>query len=99
MALSPWPQTKHAPEKARRLATLVGCSSNKAKKMINCLQSRPARIISQAVGDFMVNSLSVFVLDVVQLLAVISIFLYYFFLYSFLFFCIKLESLITVLAV
>lgn len=31
------------------------CRTDDTKKMIDCLQSRPARNIAQAVGDFMVN--------------------------------------------
>lgn len=55
VAFCPWAQTKHAPEKAKKLGALMKCRTDNTKKMIDCLQSRPARIIAQAVGDFMVN--------------------------------------------
>lgn len=55
VAFCPWAQTKHAAEKAKKLGALMKCRTDDMKKMIDCLRSRPARIIAQAVGDFMVS--------------------------------------------
>lgn len=55
VAFCPWAQTEHAPEKAKKLGALMKCRTDDTKKMIDCLQTRPAQIIAQAVGDFMVN--------------------------------------------
>lgn len=51
MALTPWAQTKYAPDKARRFAATLGCPTRNTKEMIDCLQTRPARIISQVTGE------------------------------------------------
>ncbi|XP_048270688.1 venom carboxylesterase-6 [Bombus terrestris] len=51
VALDPWAQTKYAPEKARRFAATLGCPTRNTKEMIDCLQTRPARILSQATGE------------------------------------------------
>ncbi|XP_076675393.1 carboxylic ester hydrolase-like [Andrena cerasifolii] len=53
VALDPWAQTERAPEKADKLGAILGCPTNTTTRMINCLRERPARLISQAVGDFM----------------------------------------------
>lgn len=54
VALTPWAQAKYAPDKARRFAAILGCPTRNTKEMIDCLQTCPARIISQTVGE-MVN--------------------------------------------
>ncbi|XP_017753075.1 PREDICTED: venom carboxylesterase-6-like [Eufriesea mexicana] len=54
VALNPWAQTDRAPEKTRKLAAFVGCSTSRVKKMVKCLQTRPAGLLSQAVNDFTV---------------------------------------------
>ncbi|XP_043254443.1 venom carboxylesterase-6-like [Colletes gigas] len=53
VALDCWAQPKHVQEKALKLGALMGCPTNNLSKMIECLRERPARLISQAVGDFM----------------------------------------------
>ncbi|KOC63846.1 Venom carboxylesterase-6 [Habropoda laboriosa] len=53
VALNPWPQTENAPEKAKKLGAILGCPTDDSYSLVSCLQSRPARLISQAVGDFM----------------------------------------------
>ena len=53
VAVDPWPQTQRAPEKADKLGALLGCPTKSTSRMINCLRQRPARLIAQAVGDFM----------------------------------------------
>ncbi|CAK9812183.1 Venom carboxylesterase-6 [Anthophora quadrimaculata] len=53
VALDSWTQTKKAPEKAKKLGALMGCPTADSNEMINCLQNRPARLISEAIGDFM----------------------------------------------
>lgn len=50
-ALAPWAQTKYAPDKTRRFAATLGCPTRNTEEMIDCLQTRPARIISQANGE------------------------------------------------
>ncbi|XP_076182915.1 venom carboxylesterase-6 isoform X2 [Ptiloglossa arizonensis] len=53
VALDPWSQTERAPQKTKKLASLMGCPTCNNAKMIECLRERPARLVSQAVGDFM----------------------------------------------
>ncbi|XP_034952492.1 venom carboxylesterase-6-like [Chelonus insularis] len=52
-ALSPWAITEAAPEKTKKIATIVGCPSSNNDEMIMCLKSRPARHIAKAAMDFM----------------------------------------------
>ncbi|KOC63848.1 Venom carboxylesterase-6 [Habropoda laboriosa] len=53
VTLNPRSQTRHASKKAKKLASLMGCSSDTSENMIACLKARPPRVISQAVGNFM----------------------------------------------
>ncbi|XP_046744723.1 venom carboxylesterase-6-like [Diprion similis] len=52
-ALDCWAQAEGSLEKAKKLATIVGCPSNGVRDMVDCLRTRPARLITQAIGDFM----------------------------------------------
>lgn len=80
VALAPWAQTKYAPEKARRFAATLGCPTRNTKEMIDCLQTRPARILSQATGE-VVNCYYFFILILYN--------------YNYIYFHISFESLIT----
>ncbi|XP_015432556.1 PREDICTED: venom carboxylesterase-6-like [Dufourea novaeangliae] len=53
VALDSWVQTERAPDKAKKLGALMGCPTNSTYRMVDCLRHRPARLISQAVGEFM----------------------------------------------
>ncbi|XP_015121789.1 venom carboxylesterase-6 [Diachasma alloeum] len=53
-ALNPWAITENAPEKAKKLASIVGCPTADATEMVKCLKSRPARQIARTDMDFMV---------------------------------------------
>ncbi|XP_031840749.1 venom carboxylesterase-6 [Nomia melanderi] len=54
VALDPWSQNKRAPERAKKLGALMDCPTHSSEKMVECLRNRPAHLISEAVGDFMV---------------------------------------------
>lgn len=53
-ALNCWSQTENALEKAKKLATLLGCPTNSTETLVNCLRYRPARSVIDAVDNFMV---------------------------------------------
>ncbi|XP_066589450.1 venom carboxylesterase-6-like [Prorops nasuta] len=52
-ALDCWTQTENSLEKAKKLASLMGCSTINNKEMIRCLRYRPARTVSMATVEFM----------------------------------------------
>lgn len=52
-ALNPWAITEGAPEKAEKLASIVGCPTTNIDEMVNCLRTRPARQIARTDMDFM----------------------------------------------
>lgn len=51
-ALGCWAQTENSLQKAEKLASIVGCSSDDVQSMVDCLRARPAHQIVQAVGEF-----------------------------------------------
>ncbi|XP_046425209.1 venom carboxylesterase-6-like isoform X1 [Neodiprion fabricii] len=51
--LNCWAQTEGSLEKAKKLANIVGCPTNGVQDMVDCLRTRPARLITRATGDFM----------------------------------------------
>ena len=53
-ALMCWAQTEAALQKAKRLGALMGCPTEDTEQMVECLKSRPGRVLTEAVGKFMV---------------------------------------------
>ncbi|KAK0085198.1 hypothetical protein PV325_005611 [Microctonus aethiopoides] len=52
-ALNPWAITEGAPEKAKKVASIVGCPTGNVGEMVKCLKTRPARQIARTDMDFM----------------------------------------------
>ncbi|KAL1464544.1 hypothetical protein WDU94_004177 [Cyamophila willieti] len=48
--LNPWVIAENLPDKTRLIANHLGCPVDCSKKMIECLQARPASLIANAVG-------------------------------------------------
>lgn len=50
-----WTQTENALEKAKHVATLMGCPTLNIKEMVRCLRYRPANAMVESTREFMVN--------------------------------------------
>lgn len=53
-ALNPWVMQENALEKAKKLATLVGCDSSNTRTLVSCLNYVPHDVIMDAVKTFFV---------------------------------------------
>lgn len=51
--MNPWAITEGAPEKAKKVASIVGCPTGNVGEMVKCLKTRPARQIARTDMDFM----------------------------------------------
>lgn len=51
-ALKPWAQAKNSAERSRSVASLLGCTTNTTKLMLECLKSQPASNIMQLTRKF-----------------------------------------------
>lgn len=47
-----WAQTEKSLEKAKKLATIMGCPTSSTRDMIQCLRYRPARALVEATKEF-----------------------------------------------
>lgn len=54
-ALLPWVQAGGSAEKAKKMGALLDCPTNNNLEMIQCLRSKPAHSISQAIKHFFVR--------------------------------------------
>nr|XP_033331231.1 venom carboxylesterase-6-like [Megalopta genalis] len=52
-AFSCWTQTENALEKAKKVATLMGCPTANKREMIRCLRFRPSRALVESAQEFM----------------------------------------------
>lgn len=59
-ALCNWALQENEVEKTRKLAKLVGCGTKSSQEIIDCLRTRPARQINEAVRNFRVWSYNPF---------------------------------------
>lgn len=57
IALMPWAQTEGSLEKAKKLATSLGCNSESNKDMIECMRYRPGNQIVEKVKLFLVRNI------------------------------------------
>lgn len=56
-ALNPWVLAENSLEKAKRLATSMGCDTFSTKEMVDCMRYRPGRQLVQNVEQFFVSLL------------------------------------------
>lgn len=54
-ALNSFAQGEGALEKAKKLATVVGCPTSNISKMVDCMRDRPAHRIVESEKEFMLN--------------------------------------------
>ncbi|OAD61354.1 Venom carboxylesterase-6 [Eufriesea mexicana] len=53
VALAPWSRMGQARDKARKMAATVGCPTTCETEMVNCVQTRPANLLTRALDDYL----------------------------------------------